>query len=147
LTENDINILYQYILDYSNNMRISNYFDFLCIMGSHYSKSEQELHILIDNVLKKILNNLILNTNIKNFDKSVKLSMKKYENDIAYELTTALINEYRKNKFYINNKQYGVLEMMGSIVKNKLSPKVNPIIYHYILAYLFRLHYYFCVKT
>lgn len=145
MKEENIIALYKYIIEYSNNTRISNYFDFLCIMGSHYSKNLNELKLLIDLTLKRILNNITQGTNIKNFDKVVELNMGKYESQKAYELTTLLINEYRKNKFIMTNKECTVFDVMGNIIKENIKSP-DPKMYHFMLAYLFRLHYWFYTK-
>ena len=143
MKEKSIMAVYNYIIDYSNNSEISNYFDFLCIMGSHYSKNLNELKLLLDLTLKKILNNIIHGTSIINFDKVVKLNMERYENQKAYELTTLLIKEYRESK--IINKEYTVFNTMESIIKENTKPP-DPKMCHFMLAYLFRLHYLFYTR-
>ena len=141
MNNKNVDKLYQKVLKYSGNNRINNYLDFLFICGSHYSSSKEELELLIDQVLKRILNNIKDNVTI---DDILNIKIKsKYKSIDAYKITIQLINNFYKNKFIIKDKEYSVLSMIDKLIyKYKINLDRLPNIYHYILNYLFKIHFY-----
>lgn len=140
--------LYQKVLMYSGNNRINNYLEFLFICGSHYSSNKEELELLVDQVLKRILNNIKDNATINDI-LNIKIKSK-YKNEKAYEITIKLIKKYYLSYFISNNLEYSTLEIIDKILinnNNKVNVFLIPNIYHYILNYLFKIHYYINLKN
>lgn len=142
MNNENVDKLYQKVLKYSGNNRINNYLDFLFICGSHYSSSKEELELLINQVLKRILNNIKDNTTI---DEVLSIKIKtKYKSEIAYKITIKLLKEYYKNDYNLKEKNYFILKILDKILINNINKKdtsLVPNIYHYILNYLFKIHF------
>ncbi len=136
MNNENIEKLYQKVLKYSGNNRINNYLDLLFICGSHYSSNKEELEYLIDQVLKRILNNIKDNAAI---DDILNIKIKsKYKNEKAYEITILLLNKYLENNLTLKGKNNILKTINKTIIKYDI---LDDTILHYILNYLFKIHY------
>ena len=153
MNQKNIDYLYQKVIENSWNSLKIDYLHFLyehakSIIKSekqtYHNKVEEEKEIinLIDAVLKKMLMNLKNNISIKKYDQII-FKIENYNNQEAYDFTIGLIKTYYKNEFKMNNKTYRVLDIMNTIVEENKKDNTLPIpiIFNYIIANLFRIHY------
>jgi len=111
--------LYKIIIDNSCNLKIGDYFIFL---SDNVDKLEKNIILknkLLDNVLKRILNNLKNNVDISIYDIIVD-NMNRIDKQFAYDLTIKIIKMYYENNFVINNIHYSVLDIISIIIKNNM---------------------------
>lgn len=115
--------------------------------GKKYAKNDEELNLIIDKALKKVLYNLKNNIPEKTY-KNVMMNLGVYNNQDAYDFAIGLILSFYRDEFIINGKEYSVMDIMYSIVEQYKTKDTLPIpeIFHYTLACLFRIHYALYIK-
>lgn len=142
MQEKNIASLYQIIVKNSWSNDEKNYLDLLFKNGKKFAKSEEELGLLIDKTLKKILSNLKNNVPEEIYENMI-MNLGIYNNQEAYDFAIGLILSYYRDEFIIDGTEYSVIDIMYNIVEQYKTEQTLPIpnIFHYILACLFRIHY------
>ncbi len=137
--------LYQIIIDNSWSLTINNHLEFIYNEATILETDSKKRLVLIDNVLKRILNNLKDNVSIKKFDN---YKLDDLSNQYCFDLTIKIIKTYYKNKFIINNEEHSVLNMIFmTIEQNRLSKNYTLFeITSNILHNLFMINYIFYIK-
>lgn len=142
MQEKNIASLYQIIVKNSWSNDEKNYLDLLFKNGKKFAKNEEELGLLIDKTLKKILSNLKNNVPEETYENII-MNLGVYNNQEAYDFAIGLILSYYRDEFIIDGTEYSVIDIMYNIVEQYKTEQTLPIpnIFHYILACLFRIHY------
>lgn len=142
MQEKNIASLYQIIVKNSWSNDEKNYLDLLFKNGNKFAKNEEELGLLIDKTLKKILSNLKNNVSEEIYENMI-MNLGIYNNQEAYDFAIGLILSYYRDEFIIDGTEYSVIDIMYNIVEQYKTEQTLPIpnIFHYILACLFRIHY------
>lgn len=142
MQEENINSLYNVIVENSWKDDIKDYFEFIVKEADKLVESDDEAFELIDKVLKKILSNLKNNVNIEKYDNMI-MNMGNYENQDAYDFGIGLIKSYYLDKFIIDDNEMYTLDIIQIMVEQYKTKETLPFpdILHYVLAVLFRVHY------
>ncbi len=142
MQEENINSLYNVIVENSWKDDIKDYFEFIVKEATKLVESNDEVFELIDKVLKKILSNLKNNVNIEKYDNMI-MNMGSYKNDEAYDFGIGLIKSYYLDKFIIDGNEMDTLDIIQLIVEQYKTKDTLPFpeILHYVFAVLFRVHY------
>ena len=140
--EENVEILYQIVINNSWSDEINNYYSFLIENATYYCENRNEVFELIDKVLKKIFTNLKYNIEIDRYD-NIYVNMGRYKNNDAYDFMIGVIKTYYENEFKDGNIEYSTFDIMNTVVEQykDQSTMSTPRIFHYMLATLFRIHY------
>lgn len=147
--ETNVELLYQNIISNSWTSKIDNFLEFIYAEAGQLESDSHKKAILVDKVLKRILNNLKSNVPIKIITRIHSKEIEDIEKNCSYDLTINIIKKYYENSFILNNKQYTVLDIIFSTIENDRTPRNNTLfeITSDILRNLFALHYVLFIKN
>ena len=147
MQEMKVESLYKDIIEYSWKDNIDDYVKLLYTEGKKYVIDENELEIIVDKTLKKILTNL-KNNIPEDMYENIIFNLGSYANQDALDFTIGLIQSYYRDNFIIEGKEYSVFDIMYSIYNQYKTKETLPLetTLHYMLADLLRIHYVLFIK-
>lgn len=146
--ETNEELLYQKILKNSWISKVANFLEFIYEEAGILETDNHKKVLLIDTVLKRILNNLRDNVPLKKIKKIHSKEVQDIEKQCSYDLTIKIVASYYENNFIINGKVYTTLDIIFSTIQNDITSRNKTLfeITSDVLRNLFALHYVLCVK-
>lgn len=136
--------LYQFIIDSSWNIYIFNYLEFIYNKAQSLEKDSKQRMLLIDNVLKRILENIKNTINIEKYDLILE-KIRCGSNDFGYDLAFKIIKEFYNNEL---NQEYSTIDTILELIQQYRDNKNEPLLRkaNEVLQRIFSIHYIYYVK-